>query len=267
MSKDNLIGKKYNKLTILEVLPKSRVIVLCECGNIKNIFLYSVINGSTKTCGCEQRTSRIKYKVGDKHGYLTITEVLPGSMVEAKCECGATKKYVYQSLKRGLTKSCGCLNSKVHTKHGLCSHPLYSVWEGMVQRCYNPNHKAYKHYGGKGVTICDEWRNDFGVFLKWALENGWRKGLKIDKDIKAKTNGPAIYGPEYCSIVTQSKNLRNREGNRVIEYLGESRCMKEWAEIIGISYSALRARLDRGWSIDRAFKNENFIHNKLKKSA
>jgi len=199
--------------------------------------------------------------MGEKYGRLTIIKELPNRKVIAVCECGKEKEYFLLSLRSGASKSCGCLRSEVRTKHGFSGHPLYSVWEGMVQRCYNPNHKAYKHYGGKGVTICDEWRNDFGAFLKWALDNGWRKGLKIDKDIKAKTNGPAIYGPEYCSIVTQSKNLRNREGNRVLEYNGKKMCMQDWAELLGIKKRTLKARLDRGWAIERAFKNENFRHN------
>lgn len=126
---------------------------------------------------------------------------------------------------------------------------------------------VYRHYGGKGVTMCDEWRNDFGSLLKWALENGWEKGMKIDKDIKAPKDGPAIYGPQYCSIVTQKRNLWSREGNRIIEYNGVSKCMGEWADVLNIHYRTLKARLDRGWTIERAFKNENFIHNRMKKSA
>lgn len=151
-----------------------------------------------------------------------------------------------------------------HKKHGGAHHPLYSVWEGIVQRCYNPNHNAYKHYGGKGVVMCDEWRNNFGYFMKWALDNGWEKGMRVDKDINSPENGPAIYSPDHCSIVTQSENLRNKSDNRIIEYKGVSLCMKEWSERLGIKYAALRARLDRGWSLERALSSENYIHNQLK---
>lgn len=261
------IGDKYNKLTILQILPNRRVLVACECGKKKEIYWYSVFSGSTKTCGCEQRASRIKYKIGDKHWRLTIKKILSKSKVEAECECGSIKEYHFQNIKKGATKSCGCFCTEIHTKHGSCDHPLYSAWEGMHQRCYNVNSGAYKHYGRKGVTMCPEWENDFVAFFDWALENGWKAGLKIDKDIKAPKIGPAIYGPEYCSVVTQKKNLWSTTRSRVIEYNGEAKCVAEWSDILGIPYNTLIARIKRGWDTERAFRNENFIHNQFKKSA
>lgn len=256
------IGKKYNKLTVVEIISSNRAVIVCDCGNIKEMAIFSIIHGRSKTCGCEQRSSRIKHKEGDKHGRLTITKRVGSGKVEAQCECGKVGIYALGNVIKGVTTSCGCYNSELHTKHGGCDHPLYSVWEGIIQRCHNTNHKKYKNYGALGITMCDEWRNDFNSFKIWALDNGWVKGLKIDKDIKAPKNGPKIYSPDHCSIITQKENTRNTDRNRIIEYNGISMCVAEWADKLGIKYYCLIARIKRGWDIERAFKKEDFSKRK-----
>ena len=86
---------------------------------------------------------------------------------------------------------------------------LYTIWIGMKGRCYNENNTAYKYYGAKGVTVCDEWLNDFARFEKWALKNGYEDHLTIDKDIKAKDLGVMpIYCPKHCQWITQEENTR-----------------------------------------------------------
>lgn len=96
-------------------------------------------------------------------------------------------------------------------KHGLTNHPLYGIWSQMKYRCMSPKSVDYKHYGGRGVKVCDEWVNNFLSFYQWAISNGWQKGLSLDKDIKAKKLGlePLIYSPEFCSLVTQKENVQN----------------------------------------------------------
>ncbi len=87
--------------------------------------------------------------------------------------------------------------------HGLSRHPLYYVWQAMKMRCYNENYKDYKYYGAKGVKMCDEWFNDFEPFYKWAMNNGYKKGLQVDKDIKGIGK---LYGPDSCVFVTPKIN-------------------------------------------------------------
>jgi hypothetical protein len=258
------IGKKFNKLLVLDKCKNYKVLCLCECGSKKEISWYSVKTGSSKTCGCENSIVRIKHKKGDRFGRLIIIERLPKSRVIAKCDCGNHKEFQLCSLITGKTKSCGCLNIELTKKHGLCDHPLYSVWEGMIQRCYNKNALKYENYGGGGVKVCDEWRNDFKIFYDWCINNGWRDGLDIDKDIKG--NG-LLYSPDTCTIVTHKQNTRNKGNNHYITYNGIKACISEWAEILGINEGALRARIKRKWDIERAFKNENFKFNQLKKAS
>lgn len=123
------------------------------------------------------------------------------------CEkCGKTVK---RSLRDGLAaKSCGCLGSKGsghHSyHHGFNGHRLYAVWRGIKARCLNPSNSCYHRYGGRGIKICSEWM-DAGVFCNWALANGWRQGLDLDR---IDNNGN--YEPQNCRFVTHSVNCKNR---------------------------------------------------------
>jgi len=87
-------------------------------------------------------------------------------------------------------------------------HPIYRAYRHMIERCYKPNTKQFHNYGGAGVTVCDEWRNDYLAFKKWSIENGWKKGLEIDKDILS--SGDKIYSPSTCMWVTHAENCKHR---------------------------------------------------------
>lgn len=122
---------------------------------------------------------------------------------------------------------------------------LYQTWKNMRQRCNNPNRSDYKRYGGRGITICDEW-NDYNTFRDWALSNGYSDNLSIDR---IDVNGN--YEPSNCRWVDgiiQANNVRN---NRIITFENSTYTMAEFARKIGISYPSLQHRLDRGWSIDK----------------
>jgi hypothetical protein len=206
-----------------------------------------------------------------KIGRLTIKEDLGIEKncrwVLVVCDCGTVKKLRLTCIESGHTRSCGCLNVDRINTHGLRQHPLYGVWGSMIQRCYNENNPHYKNYGAIGVTVCDEWRNSFEIFFEWGIGSGWKPGLHLDKDLLKPIDSPPIYGPGYCLWVTRKINQRNRRNNRYVEHNGQTKCLKEWAEEFGIKASALRSRLDRGWSIERAFKNENFKHNPKREAA
>lgn len=131
--------------------------------------------------------------------------------------------------------------------HGLRNTPLYVTWANMKQRCYNPNDTHYKWYGGRGVTVCDEWRNDFKAFYDWALANGYRDGLTIDRIDYDKN-----YSPDNCRFITMSKQQRNKSSNKLISFNGEIMSVQEWAEKLNIKPSTLRARFNKGWDVDRA---------------
>ena len=103
--------------------------------------------------------------------------------------------------------SCGC--KKGNNKHGLCNHPLYTVWLRMKQRCYDKSDPLYRFYGERGVTVCEEWRQNFTAFYDWAMANGWKYGLQIDKDILCDRLGisPKIYSPETCHFISKKENV------------------------------------------------------------
>jgi hypothetical protein len=117
----------------------------------------------------------------------------------------------------------------------------------MLERCENPQHPGYKDYGGRGITVCEEWHRFF-PFYSWSLSNGYAEKLTIDRIDNGKG-----YNPNNCRWITQKKNSRNRRNNHLISWGGESLCISEWAERLGISPQALVDRLhSKSWSLEQA---------------
>lgn len=134
-------------------------------------------------------------------------------------------------------------------KHGIKRHPLYAVWDSMKARCYNKKNKDYKNYGARGVRICEEWRIDFLSFCNWAIENGWEKGLQIDKDMKGDG---LLYSPKTCSIVTPKQNYNATRRSRYFTFNGKTKTMAQWAELFNIKYASFKYRIYQGWDIEKA---------------
>ena len=199
------------------------------------------------------KKENISEYIGKRYGRVVIISDMPGvnkyRRVMVLCDCGNKKDIVLNSLKRGDTNSCGCLRIEVKTKHGLSYHPLKKIWTAMKSRCDNDNDPSYPNYGGRGVYVCEEWANNLEAFHNWCVKNGWKKGMDVDKDIKADGRG-MVYSPDFCSIVTRKKNLRSKGNNRIISYNGESRCVSEWCEIFNLSRRAIEGRIRNGWSVD-----------------
>ena len=158
------------------------------------------------------------------------------------CKCGKVVAVKSDSLLTGHTKSCGCRK----IKHGY-SHKerLYTTWCNMRRRCSDPTNKRWEQYGGKGVTVCSEW-SEYLPFRKWAMKNGYTDFLSIDR-----INNDGNYEPSNCRWVDSKVQTNNCSRNRIIEYKGKNFTMSELSEHIGLSYSALQHRIDRGWSMDR----------------
>lgn len=150
---------------------------------------------------------------GAIYGRLTIIRVSGSNKHGAKkvlcmCSCGKEKEVMLNSLRIGTTKSCGCLRKELlvknSTKHSLCKHRLYHIFNNMKDRCYNENEKSYKNYGGRGIVICDEWLSDFQKFFDWSIANGYSSGLQIDR-----VNNNLGYCPDNCRYTTGSINSQN----------------------------------------------------------
>ena len=174
--------------------------------------------------------------------------------------CGKTVRVACTQVRRGNALSCGCLKALKEVDRGGLSRlngkqqPLYRKWYQMLDRCYNPKHEDYNHYGGRGITVCDAWRDHktgFKSFYDWAMIHGWCDGLSIDRH--PDQNGP--YEPGNCrftDIVGQNNNLRS---NRLITAFGETKTIAQWSRdprygLFGRKRAtdALYQRLNRGWS-------------------
>lgn len=134
-------------------------------------------------------------------------------------------------------------------KHGKAKDPLYNICTQMIARCHNPNNASYYNYGARGITVCDEWRYDRSKFVDWAKENGYRKGLSIDRIDNSKG-----YSPDNCRWVERLIQQNNTRRNRYLTVDGETHSISEWARIKGISKNSIETRLRRGMSEEEAVK-------------
>lgn len=139
-----------------------------------------------------------------------------------KCKCGVSKVVPTVQLRSGHSTSCGCVRN---VKHGMSHSRLYKSWDCMKSRCYNPNDQAYKNYGGRGIYVCDEWLNDFSAFATWALANGFRDGLFIDRF--PDNDGP--YSPTNCRWATHQEQANNRRSNVLLTAFGCTATLMQWS--------------------------------------
>lgn len=195
--------------------------------------------------------------IGKKYGRLTILQILDRiksvKFVKTQCECGRICVNRLYSLTSGNTKSCGCLNLERLIKHGKTGDDIHFLWKNVLARCYNKNSASFKYYGGNGVVMCDEWKNDFMTFYNWAIKNGWRKGLHLDKDKLSSKRVGNIYAPDFCCFIEKKENSRHKSNNIYLLYNNKEQCLMDWSIETGISYNTLRARIIRlKWSAEKA---------------
>lgn len=172
-----------------------------------------------------------------------------------ECECLLCGKifkqnsgYLSRRFKNGLPTSCGCIMKHNHLyKHGLSNTRLHRIWDGIIQRCKDKKCPAYKNYGGRGITVCQEWLDDFMNFYNWAIENGYNDNLTIDR-INVNSN----YEPLNCRWIPKSEQSKNRRNVIYITYNGETNTMKYFAEKYNMSNRTLYTRIKRGWDIHKA---------------
>ena len=191
--------------------------------------------------------------VGDNVNGAILIRRVNERLWEMKCACGNT--FVSQpSDTSGRCRECGYkYNSTIRRVHGEApgnGKPptrLYSIWSGMRGRCNNPNEKAFKWYGGRGISVCDEW-NDYLSFKQWALNNGYNDTLSIDR---IDVNGN--YCPQNCKWSTNEEQSNNRRNNHKLTFCGKTKTISDWSKITGISSSAISQRINiYGWNVEEA---------------
>lgn len=202
--------------------------------------------------------------VGKRIGRLTVIELATKDKDGrarwlCKCDCGNYKIIRNSALGTNVV-SCGCKkretleSNAIQATHGKSRTRLYGVWGSMVDRCENPNAHEYENYGGRGIKVCDEWRNDYTKFEEWALANGYNEKATRKESTLDRIDVNGNYEPSNCRFATMKTQSRNRRSNVFATIDGETHCLAEWAEIVGINYSTLLQRIYAGWSIENALK-------------
>ena len=266
------VREKIGKLTVIEctnVVPGKRERntwkCKCECGRVVYMKEGTLLFRTTKDCGmCGEHKSRHEvYPNGTKIGMLTIRGYIPSKtgMVEDEkyicdCDCGTKgviRTFLQLSGKDGC-KNCGCVNvqkmKNLHDKtrrHGLSDTRIYDIYKGMMRRCYNPNEEMYYNYGGRGIYVCDEWKDQedykgLKAFVEWAYKNGYDDTLSIDR---IDNDGP--YSPDNCRWVSMIIQANNKRDSVYITANGETYTLAQWEAASGINQNTIRRRLNSGY--------------------
>lgn len=204
--------------------------------------------------------SKVRDLTGQKFGRLTVLE-RAGSNAHGRatwlfrCDCGKTVIAVGSDLIQR-QKSCGCqrvdflseFNKNEKTTHGMRYTRLYREWRSMINRCESESWRDFHNYGGRGISVFPEWRESFEAFRDWALENGYRDDLTLDR---IDVNGN--YEPSNCRWASKKEQANNTRRSRYVEFNGEVKTIKEWADSFDLNYNTLYSRISkRGWSVERA---------------
>lgn len=213
----------------------------------------------------------------DKYNHLDITNKRYGKLVAIKkvgkskwlfhCDCGNEIILNYSRVLYG-QKSCGCLAKECrslfgdsHKTHGQSKTKLYRKWRSIISRCYDPNNKGYKRYGGRGITMCDEWKNSFEVFAAWAFANGYdpnKNGYYWSID---RINNNKGYCPDNCRFTTAREQALNRDVTTVYEYRNQEYTASEFADVFGIEKTFVYRKVKSGETLEQILQYWNKAHS------
>ena len=237
----NLIAKKYH-------ISQHRVSKILRSHNIEVVTSHVVVG---QKYGHLTVVKRLDYKICKKTGRKEALRYL------CICDCGKQIIRNGSAIRNSKNQSCGCIKLVRSGKnrkdyHGYMGTKLYKCWANMKTRCHNPNVKAYSDYGGRGIKICDEW-NDFKVFKNWALQNGYKEGLTIERlDVEKG------YTPNNCIWIERNAQNWNRRDTRYISYKGILKSVGEWRTILGVKHYILYNFCKKNnWQLEPFLKEMN----------
>lgn len=183
------------------------------------------------------------------------------AMWRCRCNlCGRIKTLTAHSLISGRSTKCRSCATRISHSRDFSNDPIKIVFQGMKQRCYNSNVRSYKNYGAKGITICDEWLENPTLFYEWAYDNGYSKGLSIERK-----NVHQGYSPSNCTFIPKSEQSKNRNMSHMISIKGKTLCLSDWCRIYNIKAPTVMARYNKGMSWEDALSkpvNKNYAHRK-----
>ena len=257
---EDLTGRQFGHLTVMGIgepyknqkgKERLRWHCKCDCGKELDVFTYMLNSGKTTSCGCYTIRSNEIDLTGQKFGKLTVlSHVNQKRKWKCQCDCGNICIVNGDNLRNGTTKSCGCL----HTTHHKSGTRLYQVWSSMKRRCDLPTVKAYKDYGGRGISVCDEWM-DFQNFYDWAIANGYDETAPRGQCTIDRINIDGNYEPSNCRIITQTEQCLNTRRNRILTVDGKSQTVKEWCEELDVDRSLISNRINQyGWDEEKAIR-------------
>ncbi len=196
-------------------------------------------------------------RTGRRYGRLVVLSRAPnletshGPVTQWRCRCDCGNEVFVRGpglakgeRGKGGTRSCGCLTREKPIKHGMARTPVYRVWHTMVQRCTNPTNTHWASYGGRGITVCERWR-DFANF--YADMGAPKPGFTLDR-----IDNERGYGPENCRWATRQEQGNNRRTNVLVSWDGHKRTIADWGRVTGLGKSTISRRIAAGWPVDRA---------------
>ena len=192
---------------------------------------------------------KIKDRTGERYGRLTVLSFVEmrgrTSIWKCRCDCGTVKDYRLNNLTQGLSQSCGCLHRERASTHGMYRTRVYGIWQGMIQRCLNPAHDQYHNYGGRGITVSQEWRS---------FENFYRDMGHPPSDDHSleRRNGEIGYQADNCVWATCLEQQNNRRNNVLLTFNGKTQTISQWARELGLSKNTIQTRVAKGWTTERA---------------
>lgn len=247
-----------------------------KCGDITTAHYQRVKNNAKTYSKCHKHGNPVKYDesyIGMKKNFLTVKEItrFPKSGHRAflcECDCGSRKLIEPVHWERGIVKSCGCKRSELLSEILSKENPvngirLYRVYMGMKSRCYNPNSDSYRNYGARGISVCDEWLNDFWKFYEWAYANGYDENAEWGECTIERKDVNGNYEPSNCEWITIQQQQRNKRTNVFVTMNGETKILTDWHNETGMSLYNLK-KIANGEDI-RKEKWDKFIRFRLTK--
>lgn len=248
------------------------------CGAEKVVYARGFENMKNFHC-TKHYAPKIKYDesyIGRKKNFLTVVGItrLPNNhrAFICECDCGNITTIEPTMWERGIVKSCGCFRESMLLEHTEELDRLRRIYSGMIQRCYNPKSTSYMNYGGRGISICEEWMNDREDFIEWALSHGYANDLSIDR---INVNGN--YEPSNCRWATDEVQLENRRPRnqwrkpkkrklKTVTIDGETKSLSDWYRFYNTSDSAVRYRMKTmGMTLEEALKTPKINKGRPKK--
>lgn len=275
----DLEGKRFGKLTAIRktkphVTSGGRYVTMwecvCDCGNKTTVSTQKLRKGHTTSCGCNKKNNkggRFNDLTGRKFGRLTVIRYLQEEERETKrkcwlcqCECGTVKGFNINKLTSGNTVSCSCAKSErignLNKKYRNQNKRLYTIYRAMLERCFDEDNEEYHNYGGRGITVCEEWRDNFDDFADWAMTNGYDEHAPRGQCTLDRKDNNKGYSPDNCRWITNKEQQNNRRYHIHILHDGKEYTLSQLARKLNIPYMYMWHRyVEKGMNIEKIISN------------